>query len=67
MSEIQHTKAYNTAELTISFWIFLLSDSISGFRTILHKGEVNEEKTPTIMLWGGERRLHLLANTETTN
>jgi len=38
---IKHSELFETKEMTISFWIYLLKDSVGGWRTILHKGEGN--------------------------
>jgi len=64
MGSIPHSSVFETDDVTVSFWIFLLGDTTDGFKTIIHKGENSNELTPTIMLWGNENRLHVIANTE---
>lgn len=64
MGTIPHSNVFETDDISVSFWIFLLKDSIGGYRTIIHKGSNSHELTPTIMLWPNERRLHILTNTD---
>ena len=48
MGTIPHSKVFETDDITLSFWIFLLEDSVGGYRTIFHKGSNSHELTPTI-------------------
>jgi Concanavalin A-like lectin/glucanases superfamily len=64
MSQINHTKAYETREFTVSFWIFLLNGNMDGWRTIITKGEDSQQLTPTIQLWPKDTRLHVRASTD---
>lgn len=63
-SNISHNKIYETEDMTICFWIFILKDSTGSWRTILHKGDTSKDLTPTIMLWPKERRLHVRVSTD---
>jgi hypothetical protein len=59
-----HESFLGTADLSITFWMYLLEDSTGNWRTVLSKGNTVEEITPTIMLWPKERRLHVRVSTE---
>jgi hypothetical protein len=61
---IPHIKEYESQDLTVTFWIFLIGDSTGGWRTIFHKGETAQDLTPTVMLWPKERRLHVRVATD---
>jgi hypothetical protein len=63
-SVIENIHAYETNEFTIQFWIYLLSDSVGVWRTILHKGDTLTELTPTIQLWPDSNRLHVRVSTQ---
>jgi hypothetical protein len=54
---ISHIKEYETADLTMSFWMFLLEDSTGSWRTIVHKGNHHREMHHAIKLWPKERRI----------
>jgi len=63
-SNISHNKIYESEDMTIAFWVFLLKDSTGSWRTILHKGNTTRDLTPTVMLWPKERRLHIRLSTD---
>lgn len=44
---------------TISMWLYLLEDSVGGWRTLVHRGGSAEQLSPALLLWPDERRLHL--------
>jgi len=62
-SNINHIDAYDSNEFTVSFWIYLLQDSVGVWRTIIHKGSKLSELTPTVQLWPNENRLHVRVST----
>jgi hypothetical protein len=66
MSMIPHVEAYQSSKgaMTVSFWVYLRSDSLGSMRSLLKKGHDITERTPTIMLWDGSRRLHVRVSTE---
>jgi len=64
-STINNIEAYNSNEFTLSFWIYLLQDSVGVWRTIIHKGNKYTETTPTVQLWPNENRLHVRVSTDT--
>eukprot|EP00743_Colponemidia_sp_Colp-15_P000482 GILK01000545.1.p1 GENE.GILK01000545.1~~GILK01000545.1.p1 ORF type:complete len:239 (+),score=39.11 GILK01000545.1:869-1585(+) len=64
MVQIPHSSIFQTKEFSISFWMYLLRDSIGGWRTILQKGTSVQEMTPSILLWPKERRLHVRVSTD---
>ena len=49
-------------DLTISFWVYLLSDVVGKFRTLIYRGD-RYGATPHISLWPEIRRIHLRAST----
>jgi len=63
--EVPNSPAFKQSDcsFTVSFWMFLLQDSIGTWRTILHKGGEGE-LTPQIMLWPKSRRIHARVSTE---
>lgn len=64
MSIIPHIPTYERAELTISFWVFLLKANQDGWRTLMYKGSNSQEMTPTILLWPSDTRLHVRVSTD---
>lgn len=61
---IQNFSQLTPVDITISFWVYLLSDSTGNWRTLFHKGLTQMELTPTMMLWPKERKLHIRVATE---
>jgi hypothetical protein len=59
-----HPAFIEASDLTITFWIYLLEDSTGNWRTILQKGDSEDEITPTIMFWPKQRKLHVRVSTE---
>jgi hypothetical protein len=51
--------------MTISFWIYLLTDSIDVWRVVFRKGDAEKDLTPTLLLSPDSRKLH--ARVSTTN
>jgi hypothetical protein len=60
---IIHQPQYEAREFSISFWIFVIGEPLTGFRTIFHKGNGRSEFTPTVMLWPHTNRLHVVVST----
>lgn len=52
-------KALDSKTFTVAFWLFLRQDSIGRWRTIVSKGETEQEMTPTILLNADDRRLRV--------
>jgi len=63
-SIIEHIPAYESAEFTVSFAVFLLPSSIDGWKSLVYKGNSSHEMTPAIMLWPRDTRLHVRVSTE---
>jgi hypothetical protein len=59
-----HQDFVEGSDLTLSFRLFLLEDSTGNWRTLISKGNTNQDFTPTIMFWPKERRLHVRVSTE---
>lgn len=65
MLTIPHHESYISQDITIAFWIFLISDVKSeGWQTILHKGNTNEELTPSVHLFPFENRIYIRVSTD---
>jgi hypothetical protein len=62
-SEVPHAPAFESPELTVSFWIYLMQDSTGAWRTLLSKGDGEQELTPTVQLWPHTRQLHVRVTT----
>lgn len=63
-SIIEHIQAYEAAEFTVSFSVFLLPSTIDGWKSLIYKGNSAQEMTPAIMLWPKDTRLHVRVSTE---
>ena len=51
-TELRHHASYAEAgaTFTVSMWLYLRADSTGDWRTVLHKGGRDEERTPTLFL-----------------
>jgi len=66
MMEVPRSADFESNDLTISFWMYLLEDSTNSYRTIFRKAEHAADMTPALMLLPMDRRLHVrLATTGT--
>lgn len=54
----KHTEAWESSCFTAALWLYLLEDSVGGWRTIFSKGSNPGELMPGLMLRPDERRLH---------
>jgi hypothetical protein len=50
-------------QLTVSFWIYLLTDSTDSWRVVFRKGDAQTELTPTLLLFPDSRKLHIRLST----
>jgi hypothetical protein len=48
--EIPDHKAMDSMDFTTTFWMYLLQDSTGQWRSVMHKGSKDHERTPTIFL-----------------
>ena len=62
-SEVPHAPAFESPEVTVSFWLWLMQDSTGAWRTLLSKGDGEQELTPTVQLWPHTRQLHVRVTT----
>jgi len=64
-SEVRHTAAYAEAgaSFTVEMWIYLRQDSTGDWRTVMHKGGRDEERTPTLFLEPLTRGLEFFVST----
>lgn len=61
---VEHAAAFETRELSVTYWLYLLRDSIGSWRTVLRKGDASTRLTPSFSLWPSARRLHVRVSTE---
>jgi len=50
-------------EITVSFWIYLLTDATDSWRVIFRKGDATEDLTPTLLLFPDSRKIHARLST----
>jgi hypothetical protein len=60
---INHIGEFESNDITVTFWLFLLQDYTGTFRYILQKGD-SRQFTPTLALWDKNNKLHLKVTTE---
>lgn len=60
---VNHIGEFESSDMTVTFWMFLLQDSTGMFRYILQKGD-SRQFTPTLTLWDKNNKLHLKVTTE---
>ena len=60
---VGHIGAFESSDMTLAFWVYLLQDATGQFRYLIQKGDANEF-TPTLSLWDKNNRLHLKVTTE---
>jgi len=64
MIEIPHTDLLTeTKNFCMSMWVFLLTDSTGQWRTLVHKGERDHERTPTLFLEPQTRGIEFFVST----
>lgn len=66
MLEIPHTQHLDSVEFCITFWIYLNADSTGQWRSIIHKGNHDHERTPSIFLEPQTRGLEMFVETDYT-
>lgn len=52
----------NMQQMTVSFWIYLLSEPTETFRIVFRKGDGQKDLTPTVMLLPDSNKLHALVS-----
>jgi len=64
-TEVRHVAGYAEAgsAFTVEMWIYLRQDSTGDWRTVLHKGGHDEERTPTLFLEPLTRGLEFFVST----
>lgn len=65
---IPHSSQYDgLRQMTVGFWIYLLTDSTDSWRVVFRKGDEQTELTPTLLLFPDSRKLHArLSTTDST-
>eukprot|EP00299_Pterocystis_sp_00344_P009459 c3990_g1_i1.p1 GENE.c3990_g1_i1~~c3990_g1_i1.p1 ORF type:complete len:582 (+),score=101.47 c3990_g1_i1:54-1748(+) len=67
MLEIPHSDHFSSQDFCITFWFYLLADSTGQWRTVLHKGTRDQERTPTLFLEPQTRGLEFFVSTTDPN
>jgi len=61
--KIPHVSAFdNMQQMTVSFWIYLLTEPTETFRVVFRKGDGQKDLTPTLMLLPDSNKLHALVS-----
>ncbi len=68
-TEIRHQSSYaeSGSAFTIEMWLYLRQDSTGDWRTVVHKGGRDEERTPTLFLEPLTRGLEFFVSTTDAN
>eukprot|EP00300_Choanocystis_sp_HF-7_P004963 c13804_g1_i1.p1 GENE.c13804_g1_i1~~c13804_g1_i1.p1 ORF type:complete len:562 (-),score=114.79 c13804_g1_i1:43-1728(-) len=61
--EIPHSDHLATSDFCVTMWLYLLADSTGDWRTIIHKGNQDHERTPTLFLEPATRGLEFFVST----
>lgn len=60
---VPHVAAFDRMQqMTVSFWIYLLSEPTETFRIVFRKGDKQKDLTPTLMLLPDSNKLHALVS-----
>jgi len=65
--EIPHSDHLDTTDFCMTFWIYLEADSNGQWRSIVHKGNHDHERTPSLFLEPQARGLELFVETDDVN
>jgi len=61
---IGHTSTYDgMQQMTVSFWMYLLTDSTDSWRVVFRKGDGEHDLTPTLLMFPDSRKLHARVST----
>jgi hypothetical protein len=61
---VPHSKDYEgLRQLTVSFWIYLLTDATDSWRVVFRKGDTQTDLTPTLLLFPDSRKFHVRLST----
>ena len=63
---IPHSEHFNAPDFCVTWWMYLLTDSTGQWRTVLHKGNADHERTPTFFLEPQTRGLEFFVSTSET-
>eukprot|EP00298_Acanthocystis_sp_HF-20_P007546 c17118_g1_i1.p1 GENE.c17118_g1_i1~~c17118_g1_i1.p1 ORF type:complete len:353 (+),score=144.82 c17118_g1_i1:60-1118(+) len=56
---IPHSPSYDgLRKMTVSFWIYLLTDATDSWRVLFRKGDTEKDLTPTLLLFPDSRKVH---------
>lgn len=65
--EIPHSEHLDAQDFCVTFWLYLLGDSTGEWRSIVHKGSRDQERTPTFFLEPQSRGLEFFVSTTDTS
>jgi len=61
---VGHSTDYDgLQQMTVSFWMYLLTDSTESWRVVFRKGDGEHDLTPTLLLFPDSRKLHARVST----
>ena len=61
--EVAHSAMFDSIDLSISLWMYLMEDSTNSYRTIFRKAATPADMTPALMLLPNNRQLHVRLST----
>lgn len=67
MLEIPHSDKLASTSFCVTLWLYLLTDSTGQWRTILHKGARDHERTPSLFLEPQTRGIDFFVSTTDDN
>lgn len=63
LMEVAHSAMFDSIDLSISLWMYLMEDSTNSYRTIFRKAATPADMTPALMLLPNNRQLHVRLST----
>jgi len=67
MMEIPDSPRFASTQFCVTLWLYLLGDSTGQWRSLLHKGSKDQERTPTLFLEPYTRGLEFFVSTDNVN
>jgi len=67
MLELPHGDALESKDFCVTLWMYLLTDSTGQWRTIVHKGERDRDRTPMLLLEAQTRGVEFFVSTTDEN
>eukprot|EP00298_Acanthocystis_sp_HF-20_P009164 c18143_g1_i1.p1 GENE.c18143_g1_i1~~c18143_g1_i1.p1 ORF type:complete len:573 (-),score=261.86 c18143_g1_i1:119-1837(-) len=67
MMEIPHSTDFESPDFCVTLWLYLLGDSTGQWRSLLHKGSKDQERTPTLFLEPYTRGVEFFVSTSSAS